>query len=102
MVLSFVPAGVATVRVSSPRLGPPDGPLSERHREARKGTRLTLLDDAGQAIWQRVGLVGSGWSLFAPQGRSTLRLEVPGAPALERQVTLTNDPSTVIALEVPE
>lgn len=100
VTLTLLPAGVATVRVHGPRLGHESLPNAEQ-AALRRGVEAALLDASGRAVWSRRHLRGSGWSLFAPPGAYTLRLEVPGAPQVERPVTLTTDPSSVIDIEVP-
>lgn len=100
LTLTLLPAGVATVRVHGPRLGHESLPNAEQ-AQVRRGVEAALLDASGRVVWSRRHLRGSGWSLFAPPGAYTLQLEVPGAPRVERQVTLTTDPSAVIDVEVP-
>jgi hypothetical protein len=99
--LTFTVAGVASIRVSSPRVGGDYPEPSPEQRAARQATKAVLLDAHGGAIWTRSRLVGSGWSVIVPQGRYTLRVEIPDAPRFEREVTLTPDPSTVIEVSIP-
>jgi hypothetical protein len=85
----LVVAGMLNLQIEGDRLFTPGRTPTEAHRDLVRRSRIEIRDAAGVPLLDEIGITRS-YGMTLPQGRYTVRLEVPGVRVYEQVADLTS------------